>query len=278
MKAFIKKNINAEVSRFWYIVAVFSILFAVIIAGVFIGSESDNACKEDVESCSAPSQLITSTQELTCAVNLQKELWENAKISSENDLEYIINHETGAEIAINYPVILKERVEKRVHQTLAQSACDFMQEIEINQQEYKTLEQESETLNPANHSYAITATRVNAPHTYVSFIYNYSGYTGGAHGFVYTQTEVFKGNGEVVKNIQEFNESFTKEALQEKVAMQLATMFDKEVKAMMWTEDALQEEEIFDTWYVNKEGDAVVIFDPYTIGPWVLGTIEVEIK
>lgn len=140
--------------------------------------------------------------------------------------------------------------------------------------DFKTENSEPYPGQPVKNSFGSNYRVVRGPET-VSVIMNIETYTGGAHGnlviktFVYSTTSERLSIGSFFKpgsNYLTKLSTLTRAALAEKSSDE---SWDDEGTAPV--------SENFEAFYIGETGKLVIVFQPYQVGPWVVGTPSVEL-
>lgn len=186
-------------------------------------------------------------------------------ISTTDVTEEAITEETEVvKINIKYPSFGYENLDSEIK--------TFVQEFTSN---FKTENSEAYPGQPAKNSLGSRYRVVESDST-VSVILNLEMYTGGAHGNLFIKTFVYEKDGDRLA-IGSFFEPRTnylgklseisKTKLKEKGSEQ-ETWFDEGTDPVSSN---------FEAFFITEEGDLGIIFQPYQVGPWVIGTPEINI-
>lgn len=166
------------------------------------------------------------------------------------------------EIDMAYPTFGKAPIDSVIKTFIDSSVASFKEE---NKEPYPG--------QPAPYSIGTTYETVES-REYLSVIMRVSTYTGGAHGNLFVKTFVFdqKGNQYSIGSFFDPGSNYLAK-LSELSREQLSE--NEELSFYMEGTEAVSEN--FEAFYITSDNKLAIIFQPYSVGPWVVGTPEITI-
>lgn len=138
-------------------------------------------------------------------------------------------------------------------------------------------DQNKELFNPVSKNIYEFKSELYKTDKYLSFVFNIYEYTGGAHGNIRIKTLNFNKNKELLDIGSLFipGTSYLKE---------ISTASRDDLKERFkdydpsWIDEGTEPiNQNFEDFYFTEENTLNIIFEPYTVGPWVIGTPTVGI-
>lgn len=207
-----------------------------------------------------------------------------ASVYAEADSLTIIKNEffestedTSAYVKISYPQIIglgNSEVQKNINSFLE---SEFMQAKTWYDEFISDTGYTSEF--PPDWEFSFEADYRVEYHTkdFISIVMDYFEYTGGAHGNNYSVGYNIRTSDGAALTLYDILKPNSLQALSEFCAEEILNMFN----ANSLNEAGLFEDELFiseDQDFFVTPNSLVIQFDPYEIGPYVMGSIEVELK
>lgn len=167
---------------------------------------------------------------------------------------------------ILYPSFGVDKIDREIKDFLMKDLNSFKEnnDLTFNNQSAK---------NSYNVTYKISNTK-----DYQSLIFTIYEFTGGAHGNIRIKVLNYKNTGERIYLGSIFKpESDYLKRLSDTARAKLKESF-KDLDES-WIDDGTEPiSSNFESFYFTEEDYLKIIFQPYQIGPWVIGTPEIEIK
>lgn len=166
------------------------------------------------------------------------------------------------EITAAYPAFSNAKIDSAVKTFIDSSVASFKEE---NKESYPG--------QPAPYSIGTTYETVKSDE-YLSVIMRVSTYTGGAHGNLFVKTFVFdqEGNQYSIGSFFDPGSNYLSK-LSELSRQQLSE--NEELSFYKEGTEAVSAN--FEAFYITSDGKLTIIFQPYSVGPWVAGTPEVSL-
>lgn len=225
------------------------LLIIVIVLGYFLTRKA----KVDVRVADLPLESGDLPDEREEESDISEEVARDEEINEENDV-YKIN-------AV-YPVFGNSTIDSEINSFI--------------QKEVSTFKSENSEPFPgqvAKYSFG-SHYRVVKSDRAVSIIFNIETYSGGAHGNLFVRTFVYTKSGERL-SIGSFFTPGSKylEKISELAKQKLGEKSDED----WYNEGTAPVSSNFDAFYISPEGKLNIIFQPYQVGPWVMGSPEISI-